>query len=306
MKKIILMFIAALLSIVLYGCSEAKVYSEMKIFNKSGAGTKTISVNIDRDHKLSRDDRAAGKTNSKFFPKGFEPVRDYIQSKVPDWCEIGFEEKKDFWVYTINYSFKDIDDYNRKTRELIDDVLYEDEDLEPAVLTAVERDGGWNVTFREQTAVVHSIVLGYIADLHFNEEIFDRSGGGQGAKTPKENFSLSRISVKIGNNAQQNFNVSGKYVETTRFISYEENQKYQEVNTDIEQTPSLGETVPDTGNAEPASNIDNTKDLNNDDKSALNKSSRQLQIILLITVFLLAALLSVALTAKKIRSKNHK
>lgn len=306
MRKIILMLIVTLLGIVLSGCSEAKVFSETTIFNKSGAGTRTLFINIERDHKFSAEDRAKGNVNSVFFPNGFEPVREYIQSLVPEGCVVGFEEQRDHWVYTITYSFNDIDDYNKKTRELINDIIYEDEELEPAVLTVVERDGGWDVTFKEKTAVAKAIVMGYIAELHFNEEVFDRTGGGRGSKKPRENFSFDRVTVKIGKNAIQYFNKSSKYVETTKFISYEDNHKYEDENLNKGQSTPVAEAAPGHEIAESASYKDNTRDLHNDGNSESGRKSTQHQKILLIAFILPAVILSIVLITIKVRSKPHK
>ncbi len=298
MKKYIFVLLAILLCIILYGCSSAHVQSEMNIYTKSGAGTRTIFVNIEKDHKLSHDDRRSGNTNSVFFPKGFEPVRDYIQSIVPDWCVIELEEKPDHWVYTLSYSFKDIDDYNKKTRQLIDDIIYEEEELEPATLTAVEKDGGWDLTFKEQTATTHSIVLGYVTELHFQDEIFDRARNGIGVVVPRDNFEVKLISVKIGNHSRQSTGPGREFIEVTRFLSSEEDQNFWVENPDFGATPTVGENESDN---DPSNNQNNNQD---DDKKSEGRKESQVVIVVVISVSLIAALLLAALIGKRLLGKN--
>lgn len=200
MKKKSLMLLILLflpLIIILTGCEKGDSYSTM-VINEDGSGTKTIYARFKRDHLFSEADQKSGKVNSSFFPKGQEPVVEWLKDQVPDGFDVAFEEQEDYWVYTISYSFTDIDDYNKKTRQLIKDKHWLEGYLEPAVLEKIDDSSEYNIVFKEQTAILKYSLLGYLEDLHLQTDIFDYTQGGRDNVTPADHFQQTEVAVSIG------------------------------------------------------------------------------------------------------------
>lgn len=226
MKKLSLisLLIITLLAIILTGCEKGDTYSTMT-FNEDGSGTKTIYAKFQRDHLFSEANQKSGKVNSSFFPKGQEPVVEWFKEQVPEGFEVDFEEQEDYWVYSITYSFTDLDDYNKKTRQLIKDRHWLDSYLEPAVIEPIDESDN-NIVFREQTAILRLSLLGYLEDLHLQTDIFDHTQGGRDNIAPGDHFEPTEVMVSIGSEqakAVYEWNSLPEYIEVKAKVSDPEN-----------------------------------------------------------------------------------
>ena len=112
MKKILILITTLLMfTMVLTGCWKGTVKSDMGI-TKNGQGQKTITVEILKDHMPKPDGKGNVDDNSKFFKGGFEALQKWLKSNAPAGYEVKVTDEKDKYIYTINYSFTTLNEYN--------------------------------------------------------------------------------------------------------------------------------------------------------------------------------------------------
>lgn len=203
-KKVLAILLVLSLVVALASCTLARTTTSVEILTKDGGGNKTIVVSIPK----YKDDGNFDDEQEKFFPQGFEPVKEFIQETLGDDYEVTFEEKEDSWDYVVKFSFDNIDDYNAKMRAMMTDNTWS-EWAEPydggiASIEVEEADGGWNVTFTENVFANKAAVVGIIERLREQDDIFDESrGAADGKEVCDKNGHevLKTVEVKVGDNS---------------------------------------------------------------------------------------------------------
>jgi LPXTG-motif cell wall-anchored protein len=216
MKKIGLVIMAVLLVWLLSGCYAAQVTSELNITSPTGAGTKTIAAEVLKDEADHPTDAGQKVTdNSKFFPNGVEPVVQWLKDNVPEGFTVDLIDKSDRWIFTISYSFTDINDYNAKSKLLMGADRWEKEEVADTVLTAEAVDGGHNVSIKEDARMLELTFLKYFEQIYNNPDLFDPKKGDPNSDptTLNDTFNVVNIRVDIGSNVTDvKMNEEGKTV----------------------------------------------------------------------------------------------
>ena len=142
-KKLFLVVTILGLFFLLTGCVGAQTGSSMVITSLEGAGTKTITVTIEKDRASEQDVDANGNpkyyedgtpsmkvyNNGTYFPKGYQAVVDFIQAKIPE--EVGMTITLDETSNTqqayirLEYSFTSFADYTQKTKLLVGEDVWQ-------------------------------------------------------------------------------------------------------------------------------------------------------------------------------------
>ncbi|RAP74070.1 hypothetical protein [Paenibacillus montanisoli] len=216
MKKIVTVVVSLLLVMALSGCWAGDVNSGLTITSAAGAGYKTLRIEILKDHVEKPDKNGKVDDNSDYFPNGMNAVTKFLKKSVPAGFKIGFREEKNKYVYSVTYSFKDIKDYNAKTKQLIGSKVWAEKKLKDATITSVAAAGGKKVTFKEDASLTATSVLEVIKKVYLNPDVFDPTHGGHEVITIDQVYALKGISAKVGNSAVKTFDmtVKGKPVTT--------------------------------------------------------------------------------------------
>lgn len=162
MKKLSFALVIAMVAVLLTGCFQGVVTSEMTITSIEGAGTKTIKCDIYKDEADKPD--GTGKVADNFsgdnpyFLKPIDDVVAFLNSKAPEGVAVTMEEKADKYVLSFTYSFKDLADYNAKTKALIGEERWAASDMSEAAIEVVDAEGGKKVTFTEDIEVLKNSV----------------------------------------------------------------------------------------------------------------------------------------------------
>lgn len=248
-KKILALLLVVSMIIILASCTAAHGMSSVTITSKEGAGTKTLVMSIPK----CNDNGVPDEHQEKFFPKGHEPVREWLEETYG--YEVTFEEFDDRWDYTMTFSFKDIDDYNAKMKELMTETYWLDlaeEDI--AELTVEEVDGGYNVTLKESVFANKAAIAGIMSKLREQEDIFDwmyGTGDPNNKPQPDSHEDFIKVDVTVGDTTktlavdhptEKSLTEEGaeRFFEVTGFISADAEQPGGEETpapSDNEETP---------------------------------------------------------------------
>ncbi|MCM0647303.1 LPXTG cell wall anchor domain-containing protein [Clostridium swellfunianum] len=202
MKKFSFVAILMLVLLTFAGCWNGEAKSNASITSEKGKGSKTISFTILKDHVKKPDGNGTVEDNSKYFPKGIGAVTTWLKSNVPAGFDITFAEKADYYLYTLSYSFNDIADYNAKTKALAG-ANWAKYALQDATLTASEKDGGYEVTFKESGKTTEASIKWALDGIFKNSQIFDPRAGKPDAEPVTEDtiFKVMSETVKVGEKA---------------------------------------------------------------------------------------------------------
>ncbi len=220
-KKIILVLFAAIFLVVaMTACTQAHLTSVLTINSVDGAGTRTFVVSIERDHLLNQDKQDKEDFNHRFFANGFEETRAWAAGELPAGFTIAFAEQTDYWVYTISMSFSSIADYNAKMEALMDPADYLDYITEPATITAVAADGGYNVTFKELAETSKYSILGLVKSWAASDEYADRGDWGDSSTAAADHYKVTDIKIVVGDGSEDYAeDYDGEYVTATGFVA---------------------------------------------------------------------------------------
>ncbi|MFC5530526.1 hypothetical protein [Cohnella yongneupensis] len=210
MKKLSTVLAIVLLAFALTGCWGGEVKSSMTITSAAGAGSKTLTIVVLKDTATKPDNNGTVDDNSTFFPNGMGAVTTFLKKSVPSGFKVAFKEEKNDYVYTITYAFKDIKDYNAKTKQLIGSKVWKDNKLKDATLTSVTTKGGKKVTFKEDASIVSTSVLELIKKVYANPDVYDPTHGGHDAVKIESVYTLKGISIKVGDSAVKSFDMTNK------------------------------------------------------------------------------------------------
>lgn len=201
MKKISYLLILALSVIVLAGCWNAQIKSQTVITSIEGAGSKTITVEILKDGQTAPDGSTVA--NEPYLVKGWEGVDEWLEQNTPEGFTVEKKETETSYIYSITYDFKDIDDYNAKTKRLIGETRYEDYGFLPATLIAEKTNNdqgvkGYQLTFTEDVRILYASVGWAFEGIFYNDELFNRDPYGTGEIEISDIYELTAVTIKIG------------------------------------------------------------------------------------------------------------
>jgi hypothetical protein len=210
-KRLSAVISVVLVLVLLSGCWAGQVNSGMTVTSDKGAGTKTISIDILKDHVKRPDGKGTVDDNSKYFPGGMKAVTDWGKKNVPAGFKVELKDSKDKWTYNITYTFKDIKDYNDKTKKLIGNEVWKTLSLKPAVLKVKAAKGGSNVTFTEDAAFLSASVNALMKKFYDEKTLYDAKGGKeQDPVTVDVIYNVNETKLKVGNSKEAKFVVGDK------------------------------------------------------------------------------------------------
>lgn len=203
MKKLRNILFVAFALIVLSGCWNAQISSQTNITNPKGAGNKTISVSILKDGQ-KKPDGTGDVGNEAYLVKGWEGIDEWLKENTPDGFEVKKEETDTSYIYSITYEFKDIKEYNQKTKQLIGEETYNSYGFLPTTLDVEKTKNdkgvkGYNVTFTEDIRILYASVAWAFEGIFYNEELFNKDPFASGSEVEiSDIYEMTSISIKIG------------------------------------------------------------------------------------------------------------
>lgn len=203
MKKLSRLFILVFaISILLTGCWKGDISSDTTM-NKGGEGTKTLTMELLKDDQPKPDGKGNVDDNSQFFKGGFPALATWLQTHVPEGYKVDVKEEATKYVYSITYSFKDINEYNEKTKKLIGDAKYEELGLKPSTLTEEEAKdsngkNAYKLTFTENKDVLYASAAWAVEGIFNDTNLFDPDPHKTGAIGMTDIYQLKSIKLKIG------------------------------------------------------------------------------------------------------------
>lgn len=209
MRKWFVAGMAALLMLALAGCWAGEVKSEITITSAEGAGTRTITVDVLKDHVAKPDGNGNVDDNSAYFPNGVAAVEQWLKATLPDGFQVELRDEADKHVFAVTYSFANLADYNAKTKLLIGEDRWNEEGLQDAVLQTKAVDGGHEVTLIEDRAVLKGILLSYLTPIYLDGELFDPTHGGHDVVKLDEVYTLNGLAIQIGEQ-RESFDLTGE------------------------------------------------------------------------------------------------
>ncbi len=217
-KKVLLVVLMMITMLVLAACNEGMIYSDLKITDTDGAGTKTIKVKILHDDAIceageNKGTLPVGNNFALHLPKGTDPIVEKLELEKPlDDLTIVKTVDKDAkcdWI-TISYSFKDINEYNQKTKIMAQAFGRQIEDATIVV------DGN-NLTFAEHKDNLKKSIDWALSSIYNDEELFVPGTGNSMDKFCR----IHGINITIGENTvtyddcRDNFDSVPEYIEVT-------------------------------------------------------------------------------------------
>lgn len=124
-KKLILTFLLLSAVLFLVSCSEGLIDADINITSKNGAGTKTIILEILHDDAIASNGELVENNFSKHLPNGSEAIVDKLKEVSPlEDLQISLIKDRaaraDY--ISLTYSFSSLEDYNKKTRTMAQEV----------------------------------------------------------------------------------------------------------------------------------------------------------------------------------------
>lgn len=169
MKRLLLLAVFAVFSLMLTACWPAEVGFETTFSNANGAGTRVIIIDI-MDDKLSAQaipnpedpNGTKGKgavVNDWHINGGLDAIQTWLEENSPEWMTIEPVSTDGYHRYfKMSYSFKDFDDFIAKYEELVNmspTMSWSDFDEDEKPVWKVETNGlKKNVTFTESFALI--------------------------------------------------------------------------------------------------------------------------------------------------------
>lgn len=162
MKKLYGILGLAIVMVLLAGCYQGVVTSEMSITSIEGSGTKTIRCDIYKDHAQKPDGTGLVADNfsgdNPYFLKPIEDVVAFLNSKAPEGVVISMEEQPDKYVLSFTYSFENLAEYNAKTKALVGENLWTASEMSNAEIVVTQTENGRNIAFIEDIQVLTNSV----------------------------------------------------------------------------------------------------------------------------------------------------
>ncbi|MCM0647309.1 hypothetical protein NBE98_02835 [Clostridium swellfunianum] len=198
-RLIVLIFVVSML---LTGCWKGDISSDTAM-NRGGEGTKTITMELLKDNQPKPDGKGNVEDNSQFFKGGFPALAAWLQKNVPEGFKVDVKEEATKYVYSITYSFKDINEYNEKTKKLIGNAKYEELGLKPSTLNEEEaKDSNgkkaYKLTFTESKDVLYASSAWAVEGIFNDTNLFDPDPHKTGAIGMTDIYQLKSIKLKIG------------------------------------------------------------------------------------------------------------
>ena len=219
MKKLCWVLVIALMILTFASCDAGRVRSSMEITSIEGAGTKTIICHVlNDDTEIPEYPGSQVGNNSPYFPNGMEAARELLQANIADGFTVEMTEESDRYIFTITYSFENIDDYNEKTKMLIGESVWDENEITDSTLTVNEQAGGYEVTFSEDPNIlVYSVRWAATILLEDTTGAYDKNAVENVDVTVDNIMQTYETQITIGD-TEQTF-IIGEFVTATGFIA---------------------------------------------------------------------------------------
>jgi hypothetical protein len=202
MKKFSSLVMTLVTVLLLAGCWNSEISSDMSITSTEGAGSKTVYLTILKDGQPKPDDETQVVENLPYLPAGYEGLKTYAAENAPEGFEVKVNETDTNLVFSITYSFDSIKEYNDLTKKLIGEDTYDAYGLLPATLETkdAEKDGvkGFDVTFTEDVNVLYASVAWAIEEIFNDPTLFNPDPFGTGAIEVADIYQLTSVKLTVG------------------------------------------------------------------------------------------------------------